>query len=127
MTNNSQNDPIKRSPWKTKKALAAYLFFLLLLISVVTYIHGVRRVDAQQLNHLIGQRLPAGTDKSTVLEFLDANHISHSEYSREYRRLDANIPKSTVGLISSQIYIVFSFDENGKLVQYEFHELFETL
>ncbi|HET6843269.1 MAG TPA: hypothetical protein VFK06_16570 [Candidatus Angelobacter sp.] len=119
-----QKESIKKSPWKTWKSLAACC---LLLSCLVTYVHGVRRVDAQKLNHLISQKLPVGTDKATVLQFLDVTHISHTEYAREYRRIDASIPKSTIGLISSFIYIVFNFDENGKLLQYEFHEIFETL
>ena len=61
------------------------------------------------------------------MEFLDSNHIPHSEYLADYRRIDANIPRSTIGLVNGQIHIEFRFDEDGKLVKHELHEIFPAL
>lgn len=109
------------------KAFAVYTGAFLLIACLGTYIHGIRRVDPQQLDRLISQNLPAGTDQSMVIAFLNARHISHSEYSPELRKIFAHVPKSYVGLFSGFIHIEFKFDENGRLVQYELRELFETL
>jgi hypothetical protein len=117
----------KVSRWKTKKAFLAYLIFVPLLVALVAYVHGIQRVDPQKLDRSISQSLSPGTDKATVVEFLDSNHIPHSEYFADYRRIDANIPRSTLGLVNGQIHIEFRFDEDGKLVKYELHEIFPAL
>ena len=127
MMNNSSVESAKIPRWKTRKAVIASVLFLLFLVCLATYLHGCQRVDARKLDGLMRQSLPVGTDKGAVLTFLDSKHIRHSEYMKEYRRIDANIPKSTVGWINGQIYIVFTFDQGGKLVHYELRELFETL
>jgi|SRR5579859_4494042 len=111
----------------TKKAFAVYTIAFLLIACFAIYVHGVRRVDPQILNRLISQTLPAGTDESKVIAFLDAHHISHSEYSPELGRIFAYVPKSYVGLFHGFIHIEFKFDENGRLLKYELRELFETL
>ncbi len=108
---------------KKKKALV-YLLFIFLLIALAAYVHGIQRVDARKLDRLISRSLPAGSDKVEVIRFLDSNHISHSEYFSEYRRIYGSIPKSTIGLANGNIFIEFRFDENGKLVRYELDEVF---
>ncbi len=112
--------------WKRKKVVV-YLIFVLLLIALMAYVHGIKRVDAQKLDRLISQRLPPGTDEAQVIEFLDSNHIEHSEYISNYKRIDAYILKSTIGLVNGRIYIVFIFNEDGKLVKYDLRELFPGL
>jgi methyl coenzyme M reductase subunit C-like uncharacterized protein (methanogenesis marker protein 7) len=121
-TKESKQEPL----WKTKKALIAYMLSVL-LACLVAYIHGIQRVDSRKLDRLISQNLPIGTDQATVMKFLDSNHIPHSEYIREYKRMYADIPKSTIGLVNGQIHIEFRFDEEGRLVKYELHELFPGL
>jgi len=113
--------------WKTKKPFITYVVLLLFFISLATYVHGVHRIDPRKLEQSISQSLPPGTDKSKVIDFLNSNHISHSEYLSTYRRIDGNILKSTIGLINGQIHIEFRFDEAGKLVGHELHELFPVL
>jgi hypothetical protein len=123
MMDESPRESRKGSPWRTKRAVV-YLVLLLLLIALIVYVHGIQRVDPRKLDRLIGQNLPPGTDKARVLEFLDSNHIGHSEYLSDYRRIDANILRSTIGLVNGQIHIEFKFDERGKLVGHRLSEAF---
>lgn len=90
-------------------------------------IHGVHLVDPQKIDRQIRAGVQVGSDATEVIRFLDSNHIAHFEYVPEFRNLGAFIPNNTIGLTKSMIYIDFRFDENGKLVRYEVHELFEAL
>lgn len=108
------------------------LGFVLLLVAAifgvgVLSIHGVHRVDPNRVKLTIAQNLARGADKASVLHFLDSQHIRHSDYLAEYRRIYAEIDRSTIGLIKAHIHIEFNFDDDGKLVNYEVKELFDSL
>ena len=107
-----------------KKALV-YAAVILVGLCLATYIHGIRRVDPERLKRLITQALPAGTDESSLIVFLDSNHIRHSEYSPQLEKIFAGVPKSYIGIVNGHIHIEFKFNENGKLTEYDLRELFE--
>ena len=59
------------------------------------------------------------------MQFLEAQHIAHSEYLPELQRIYAEIGRSSIRLAKGRINIVFNFDENRKLVSYTVQELFD--
>jgi hypothetical protein len=44
-----------------------------------------------RLRQLLDRNLKPGTDKQRVLQFLEAQHIAHSEYLPELQRIYADI------------------------------------
>ncbi len=84
-------------------------------------------MDPNRIKFILGQNLTLGEDKASVLRFLDSQHIRHSDYLAEYHRIYAEIDRSTVGLIKAHIHMEFNFDDDGKLVNYEVKELFDSL
>ncbi len=116
----------------TPKARWKKLGLVLLVVAFifglgVLAIHGVHRVDPNRIKSTIAQNLTRGADKASVLGFLDSQHIRHSNYLAEYHRIYAEIDRSTVGLIKAHIHMEFNFDDDGKLVNYEVKELFDSL
>lgn len=103
-------------------AIAAFI-----LILGAIFWHGVHRVDPKALDAQIHQSLPPGTDKSRVIEFLNAQLIAHSAYDPDLQKIWAEIPKSSIGLFPAHINIVFTFDKDGKLATYKVQEMFEIL
>ena len=100
---------------------------LVLLSGLLAFAHGVRIIDPKKVEKTISTNLHVGSDKSEVIHFLNAQHIAHSEYVPEFRRIDAGINRSTIGLMKGHINIQFQFDENGKLLSYRVQELLEFL
>jgi hypothetical protein len=111
---------------KTRRKVVWITLGIVVLFGAIL-VHGVHRVDPQKIDRQIREGLPVGSDATEVIRFLDSNHIAHFEYVPQFRQLGAFIPNSTIGLTKSQIYVDFRFDENGKLLRYEVHELFEVL
>ena len=88
----------------------------------------------EKLDQLIRRRLPLGSTKQQVYDFLDANRIRFSAYNagpdplvnlpdgqREWSRfVEARIPKRSLGRLSPDytIHIVFYFDESYKVMNY---------
>ncbi|HET6931066.1 MAG TPA: hypothetical protein VFI45_12155 [Candidatus Acidoferrum sp.] len=116
---------VPSSRWKTP--------LLVLLVVVATFgmgvllIHGVHRVDPNHVKFTIAKNLNRGSDKASVLRFLDSQDIRHSDYLPEYHRIYAEIDRSTIGLIRAHIHMEFNFDNDGNLVNYEVKELFDSL
>jgi hypothetical protein len=109
-----------------KKILIGSVAAVLVLVSAV-YVHGIRRVDPQALDKLIGQELPPGSSETKVIAFLDSKGISHSEYVPEYRRIEAQVGRSRVGLVGGRIIIKFYFDSGRRLMSHTLDEFLDFL
>jgi len=125
MTTN--NASIRKKTRFTLRRLVIAAVGLFLLICAVVYVHGIHRVDPKSVQRLLDRNLKPGTDKERVLQFLDTQHIAHSEYLPELQRIYADIGRSSIGLATGRINIVLTFDEQGKLVSYTVQELFDFL
>jgi len=90
----------------------------------------------QELRTSAGHDLPIGSDRSTVIAFLDSHRIGHSPYmdangnphlAAAYGsngRIDALIRDVKRGLLyRSSVSLVFLFDKEGKLVSYQIREV----
>jgi len=99
----------------------------LMLLCVVAFVHGIHRVNPQRVEMTIAQGLPLGVNQDAVLRFLDAQHIPHSGYYPEFRRIYAGIDRSSIGMMKGHINLEFNFDIEGKLVSYKVQELFDFL
>lgn len=106
---------------KTKTILVAGASIV--IIATVVCVHGIRRVSPKVLDNLIQQKLPLGTDESEVATFLDSYHISHSAYSPQSQVIYGEIERSNIGLVNSDIHLMFGFDEHGKLIRHTVVEL----
>ena len=100
---------------------------LRLLFRIVVFVHGIHRVNPKHLEMTIAQAVLLGADQDTVLRFLDAQHIPHSGYYPDFRRIYAGIDRSSIGMMKGHINIEFNFDSGGRLVSYTVRELFDFL
>jgi hypothetical protein len=71
---------VGRLPWKI-------LIGGLLLLCIVAFVHGIHRVNPKHVEMTIAQGVALGADQETVLRFLDAQHIPHSGYYSDFRRI----------------------------------------
>ncbi len=99
----------------------------LMLLCVVVFVHGIHRVNPKHVEMTIAQGLPLGVNQDAVLRFLDTQHIAHSGYRPEFRRIYAGIDRSSIGMMKGHINLEFNFDIEGKLVSYKVQELFDFL
>jgi hypothetical protein len=99
----------------------------LALLGVVVFVHGIHRVNPKHVEMTIAHGLALGASEDTVLHFLDSQHIPHSRYYPEFKRIYASIDRSSVGMMKGHINIEFNFDSEGKLVSYKVRELFDFL
>ncbi len=99
----------------------------LTLLCVVVFVHGIHRVNPKRVEMTISQGLPLGVNQDAVLRFLDAQHIPHSGYYSEFRRIYAGIDRSSIGMMKGHINLEFNFDTEGRLVSYKVQELFDFL
>jgi hypothetical protein len=60
---------------------------MILVICAFAYVHGIHRVDPKSIELLLDRNLQPGTDKDVVIQFLDSQHIAHSEYVQEVRKI----------------------------------------
>jgi hypothetical protein len=123
MTENSSPETKKR----VNKLLWKIAAGGLLLLCIVVFVHGIHRVNPKHVEMTIAQGVPLGADQDTVLRFLDAQHIPHSGYYPDFRRIYAGIDRSSIGMMKGHINIEFNFDAEGKLVSYKVRELFDFL
>src|SRR5258708_3577200 len=93
-----------------------------LLLALVIYVHGIRRVDPHALDRTITQQLSTGSDQAQVIAFLDSNGISHSGYMPEHHVIQATIEKSRIGLGGGRLIIHFYFDDQRRLVGHRVYE-----
>jgi hypothetical protein len=99
----------------------------IIVICSVAYVHGVRRVSPKAIELLINRNLQPGARPDDVIAFLNAQHIAHSGYIPESKKIYADIGRSSIGLATGRINIVFTFDEDGKLISHNLRELFDFL
>ena len=97
---------------------------------------GLKRAQSD-LESNIAHNIPPGSDKTQVLNFLDANHISHTDLyvlsddnAKVYKAhalIDARTPYLKIwlcrflplpGWAEQSTYLRFKFDKNGKFVSY---------
>src|SRR6202030_2710722 len=96
------------SGWKT---LVLALLGVVAVFGIgVLLIHGVHRVDPIHVKFTIAQNLNRGSNKASVLRFLDSQHIRHSDYLPEYNRIYDEIDRSKIGLIRAHIHMEIHFD-----------------
>jgi hypothetical protein len=116
--------------WRNQK-LRTLLTVIVLLTAVlatgVVIIHGVHRVDPNDVRSMISRNVALGSDPESVLRFLETSQIPHSVYLPKYHRIYAGIDRSTVGLMKSHIRIEFFFDHANKLTSYSVKELYDSL
>jgi hypothetical protein len=113
---------------RARKLLLASVVGVLFLACVVVFVHGIRRVDPKDLQATIARGLPLGSNQQTVSRFLDDQHMPHSGYVPQFRRIYAGIGRSSVvGMAPCRIHIYFDFDADGKLVSYKVHEICDFL
>jgi hypothetical protein len=98
----------------------------IILLCLVVFVHGIHRVDPKRVESNIAKGLQLGVGHEAVLRFLDAQHIPHSGYYPEFRRVYAGIDKSSIGMTKGHINIEFNFDSEGKLVSYKVQEIFDS-
>ncbi len=85
-------------------------------------------VTVAQVEQAITAELPIGSDYSQVIQWLNSRKFSrtieHSKLDKEHQEM-AKIPNTSVGFfVTGDIFIVFSFDANGKLVSHTVREVF---
>lgn len=120
-------DNIPKTKWGVKRAHLKTAVGGLILLCVVVFVHGIHRVDPKRVETTISQGMQLGVNQEEVLRFLDAQHIPHSGYYPEFRRIYAGIGRSSIGMMKGHINIEFNFDTEGKLVSYKVQELFDFL
>jgi hypothetical protein len=91
----------------------------------------LRRITTTQIRSEIDQHIPIGSSRTRVVEYLDERKIAHSYYEASGDR-DGNYSNSEIalvprtgssGLVTTDIQIVFRFDENMKLASYQVQEI----
>lgn len=103
---------------------------LLLVIAVAAYYFTLPDGVRARYETLVQRQLPAGTTSSTVIAFLDSNHISHSPITRN-KIGDEEVPGPFLALAASiqgrhagkecftgGLYLLFRFDTLGHLTSY---------
>ena len=107
------------------------------------------RVTQDQLKQLIDSKLPQGSDKETVIAFLDSRKIEYSGYlhnpekESDYQenKLDQekynirhyivsiirDVKNERFSLTSHSIQIYFYFDDQGRLVKYSIREILTSM
>jgi hypothetical protein len=124
------NSKMNQNPEQGKRARKLILRLAVagtMLLCTIVFLHGIHRVDPKRVDAAIAQGVPFGAGQEAVLHFLDAQHIAHSGYYPEIRRIYAGIDKSSIGLMKGHINIEFNFGADGKLVSYKVQELFDFL
>jgi hypothetical protein len=105
------------SKWLLWLALPPIAFMGFLVI-----LNGIPLVSASHVRATIAQNLPLGSSPEAVIYFLDAQHIPHSGYVPDIRRIYAEIGRSSIGLMEGHINIQFEFNRDGKLISYKVQE-----
>src|SRR5690348_16529456 len=97
------------------------------IAALAVFVHGVHRVDPGDLEKTITRQLPAGTDLSQVMAFLNSRGISRSEYVPEYHEIQAQIGRSRIGLGGGRIVLKFFLNKGGKLASHSVREILDYL
>jgi len=105
--------------------------FLRILLAVFGLVIGVAilflpyhrsEMTTEHVQALVHSALPQGASRADVERFLQKNRIG---YSSGARIVNASIPGTSKSLlIEGSIFIVFSFDANGRLVDTKVDEVF---
>lgn len=119
------NNPEKRR--RPRRLILALATATTIVLCTAIFVHGVHLVDPRKVDATIAQNVSIGASQDTVMRFLDAQHIPHSGYNAEFRRVYAGIDRSSVGMMKGHINIQFNFDAEGKLISYKVQELFDFL
>lgn len=65
----------------------------------------------------VNSKLPFGASQKEVIDFLDNNHIEHSEYERDQRIISAIVRNTCWNLIlECSIDMTFTFNDDGQLI-----------
>jgi hypothetical protein len=125
---------------RMRSRVVLVVLFVLALCSVATVIlawgHWHRRniwtrITVAQVDSRITRDLPVGTSRAEVASYLHRNKINHSYYgeiagTKYYNSEIALIPRTaSSGLVTTDVQIIFTFDQNMKLVSHQVHEVYK--
>ena len=98
---------------------------ILALVFLLVLLHGIPIISPRSIDAEIDKNLGQRSDVSAVLHFLDTRGFPHSGYIPEFRRVYAEVNRSSIGLMKGHIHMEFNFNEDGKLVSHKVHELLQ--
>lgn len=79
----------------------------------------------EQIQVTLDQRLKKGASANEVLTLLNHFNVQHSEYQKDTGHVEALVRDVQKRFpVTESIQIVFSFDERGKLKEYQLKSLF---
>jgi hypothetical protein len=114
--------PSQRVHSLDRKRMIAVLVATLVLGLLARWGTAHQRVErrAREIDSIVTERLPVGTDTDVVLAFLDSARIEHSEYQPKSRRIYAAMRNVAFQFPAVYgIFLRFDFDEARRLESYE--------